>query len=475
MTAFIILAAFCLTSAQEVEDLRVVNAFEGPLTAGQLEVHNAGNSTIDLADIQIQDPAGNPCAIWALPERTHCQPGETVYISYTKTDAATRAGTLRVGTKSLLFHPTPATLTADYTCYDDDNQHLYVYLRNAEAEPFVAHSLTIGNAEIVLPSPTEILPGQKAMVHGKCEHIQTGNGRAATLTIADPAGRSVRSFCRVFLKDNTVFSTASGEPHTDCVSHRYPNYQLAAHDLETRVRSMPDQMATLNLCIRDLLCDALPIFSQFCPCVYIDAQRTAQEEEYLSEDYVEQTLLQLEQMRESVAPGIMAMWIFGSDKHIKTLAPFSLSRIRNTVYAALAAGLKGLDFRRAEAGPAQEANTRLMQVLKEIQPIQPMIAISDPLPLAECSDSRFTTRSLLCGIDGVLLFILPRRILLADGPSSLTVSVRSPGYPLAAEAIELDTAECVQGTSSAAEPGRISFDVPTTDVAVIYLLPPRRN
>ncbi len=432
MTIFLI----GMLAAVGTDDLSVLSAFEHPSDVFRIIVRNDGADAIDLSEIEIPDERETRLPVlWVLAEPPVVPPGGLTFITYRFEKGRS---VLKEGLENHVLeaqgvqcrYPAPGKppLAVAYLVHAPGLGRAYLYLRNPGVQARRVLGVTVDGRTLGLEAPVDIEAGGKNLVVGQWEDENPSDDSAPFVCIeVDVSGiGNVNLPARLFRPEHAPKTfMMDPSPTFRCPSHRYGPPREASKEVVAALLAASGSARTLAFCNVDLLSDALELYSPIFERCRIEPQ-PAFSNDCWAGNHVKPTWDCARQAKTSAEPGIFYPILFPEYIHRQGTPPFALSAIRDVAYTCFAAGAKGatLWYTNKSALPQNHSHA-LQRLSKELDRLHPLISIAEPVPWVDVNDDAWcTAHLLLCGDQGFLLILLPKRD--GRGKQDAAVSLRIP-------------------------------------------------
>ena len=421
--------------SSSMEKLEVLSAFVSPDGVCRVLLFNSGDRQVDLTLCHISSADGTPVEqIWTIAEPSEMLPAQEAAFSYfpKKSCAAATPHVLITSTGvEVPFCLSVPVLTATYSVYSPQ-EGLYIYIYNASENSFTINTATIANAPLNMATPVPIPAKSKGLLSGAWVppaleyHVPPVLVRVTTFE-----GASFTLFTRLFSPEDTAsFGPPVSRDSAECFTHSFESEQIAA---EMTIRAGNEvrrtSARTARWCSIDLQRGDPGHFGQLVDRIHLEPQ-LAFLRDYNSGRYSRSFLSAFEKTKNAVTPGIFYCQLYPDDVQAQGSTIFPLSKIRAAAYMSLAMGAKGVELRPGlikELPPLYQQG--IARLTEELTILRPLVLLSEPVDIAHCSpETWYTCHTLLCGLHGLLLFVVPKDGVFAEENGDVEISL-SPDSP----------------------------------------------
>lgn len=441
------------TGAEPSSTLSVVSAFEYPKQLYRVILRNDGNAAVDFSDPRIFDRAEQALQLlWAIAEPRNVPRGGSVFVTYRLNDQfeLARNGsniphTLKMNGIEVSYDVAgqPA-VTATYLVYNPADGQAYLYLRNLITSDCSVAKVTIAGTAMELGGPVTLPAATTNLATGAWTPPEP-NEYAVPLVAVElqsPELGSVTVPARLFNPSHTPTIERSELPlFIACLSHKFSNLTEAGIRAVEHANLEIGHVRTIKFCNVDLSGHAPANFAAIAERCRIELQTTC-EDECKNGVYIPAVFRIAREIKDNVEPGIFVTILYGEFIHQEEKSFFGLSVIRNVAYTCLAAGSKG--FVLEPLTPADlppEFQNGLNTLIEELDRLQPLVALSEPVDWVKADDHAWCIPHLLmCGKEGLLLIALPHQPAIANTAQlagTLCITPPAANVALSAQAHEI--------------------------------------
>lgn len=450
MTIFLIgLVAAIDASADRVDDLSVLSAFEHPSDVCRVILRNDGARAVDLSEIEILDgrEARLP-VLWVFAEPPIVRPGDLTYVTYRFEKGR---NVLKEGLENHVLraqgvqcpYPAPGRppLAVSYLVHDASLRRVYLYLRNPGVRAHRVLEVTLDGRPLGLEAAVDIEAGSKNLVVGQWEGQNPSDDSVPLQCVEVDVSEigKVTLPARLFRPEHAPkTSMINPSPTFRCPSHRYGPPREAGREVVAAFLAASGSARTLAFCNVDLLSDALELFSPISERCRIEPQ-PAFSNDCWAGNHVKPTWDCARQAKVYAEPGIFYPVLFPEYIHREYTPPFALSAIRDIAYTCFAAGAKGATLWYTDKRELpRDFSHALQRLSNELDRLHPLISIAEPVPWVDVGDDAWcTAHLLLCGDQGFLLILLPQQDNREKQDATVSFRIPDDRWTPAAQADEV--------------------------------------
>jgi hypothetical protein len=485
---FVLLVMYAQQAAwSENTCLEIWSAYTQPDHVGRVVFRNCGGDALALENVSLTAKDGHALSpLWVTIEPRSVLPGETTMISWLmslensdvqnpKIPVPFSELVLQINDQDFaLTHPTPK-LVMDYAVRDDDGQ-VYLYFTGSKDGLPAITQCYLDDAALEALNIIQAPEAGSVLVMGRTNAFQTAEPEVPLIRVrlVSEINEEIHLFARLFHTHHTLFrfSGSTMGKHLmvgSCLTHNEESFQKAAEKTVTSAAEHWGRIRTIKVCNIDLGQNGPFYFAALAEQNHIESQLTFPTE-CRNGDYIRALLNCAENTREWSTPGIFFSWIFPEDIHFEDIPSYSFPKLRAMVYANLAGGSRGLEFQRSHRddpdGQIMRNYTRLQQ---EVAQLQPLLALAEPMDLVATAPPDSHVRTLLCGDQGILVFLLSRNSQTPLETKEETLTLYAPqGIEFSSQAIEIGGAATIQEVTM--DDNLLSFTC-KPDLATVYFIP----
>ncbi|MCP4638936.1 MAG: hypothetical protein GY851_00810 [bacterium] len=437
MTVFLIcLLTAAGANAGNAGDLAVLGAWDYPPGVCRVIVRNNGAGAVDLSAPRIvggQD-AALP-VLWTVADPPVVPPGGLSYVTYRFEPGRTgqspgleRHVLHTEGTECSYAAPSKPPLAVTYLVFDEDRGRAYLYLRNPGPQARRVESVVLDGRRIEIGAPVDIEAGSVNLVLGRWEGpTQAPGGAPWSCVEVGIAGMGTAYLPGRLFRPDHAFAMPELDlsPTMRCVTHRYgPPYE-AGKSAVSALHAASGSVRTLAFCNVDIVNDGPASYASLFERARIEPQPAFSDDCWVG-NHVDPIRDSVQRTKTYSEPGVFYPIMLAEFIHRTGAPSFPISAFRDVAYTCLAAGAKGATIWCTHKTLwTQDFSYSLQHVSNELDRLQPLIAIAEPVPWVETDEDAWCApHLLLCGDRGFLLILLPLRAHQGEG--SAVVRLRIP-------------------------------------------------
>ena len=479
-----------LSSARFADDntLQIWSAYTQPAHIGRVVVRNHGSDAVKIENISLKRRTDSKTLspLWVTVEPRTLLSGQVALISWflskeyvdvlqPEIPHAFSEQVLAINDQEFPLTELQNMAIVNYAVRDDKG-HVYLYVTGSSGSiPKVNQCYLDGK----ILDELQVITVPKAnalLIMGKLSASKLSENEVPLLTIKIIANTSteIRGFARLFNIHNTFFRSSANfmSPHNlvgTCLTHREKSYSISAEKTIKEAMEQWGKVRTIKFCVPDLANNGPFYFAGLAEQNHIEPQ-LAYPEACDKGNYITELLGSAENTNKWSVPGIFFTWIFAEDIHFKYIPSYSFPKLRAMIYSLLAGGSRGFEFQRLvrdDLNGNVGRNYALIQ--QEVSQLQSLVAISEPMDLVATAPPDSHVRTLLCGDQGILVFLLSKNSQPPLEAKEETLSLYAPrGIEFSSQAIEIGGAATIQEVTK--DNNLLSF-TSKPDLATVYFIP----
>ncbi|MGI6139351.1 MAG: hypothetical protein ACOYI9_09975 [Candidatus Hydrogenedentales bacterium] len=462
-------------------------AYTQPAHVGRVVLRNRGNDTLSLEKVWLTRTDGHVLSpFWMTVEPRRVPPGAATLISWFMAVAPGDAlnpeiptpfsdQVLHINRQEFRLRDAVSSITADYAVRDDDGS-VYLYLKSSHDALPVIVGCDLGDTALERLKCVEVPQARTVLVIGQTDNFRNTKEEVPLIPVrlVSEAGAETRLFARLFHRRHTAIHAGVSLLGTHrmvgtCLTHCEDAWGQAVEKTIINATDHWGELRTIKFCNLDLAVGGPFFFAPLAEQNHIEPQLTFSDA-CRDGDYIGTLLNSAAHTKEWSAPGIFFSWIFPEDIHYPHRPAYSFPKLRAMIYSLLAGGSRGLEFQRLyHDDPDGDVGRNYIRLQEEIAPLEPLLAISEPVDLTAAAPSRVHVRTLLCGDRGILVFLLSRNSQPSLEAKEETVTLYAPfGIEVSAQAIEIGGALSRQKVRR--DNNLLSYTC-ITDLATVHFIP----
>ncbi len=427
-------------------------AYTQPSHIGRVVLRNCGDRKQTLDTVALLSGDGKECSpLWLTVEPRQIEPGAVALVSWFiptdminplqfESDGLLGSCCLRVNERNYTCNIVEPSPLISYAVQDDEGR-IYLYLKGG-ALPLPLVTQCFLNGVSVGAPQTILCPEACSMLlvvstpQFKMTSIEVP---LITVQLQLESGEEIRLFTRLFHTRHTLIREV--ETHMTvgrCLTHKEGTWREAGKKAVENAAAHLGELRTIKFCNMDLSSHGPFYFASLAEQNHIEPQ-LAYPQQCRNGDYIAALLESAERTRAWSEPGIFFSWIFPADIHDGTIPRYSFPKLRAMVYAVLAGGSQGIEFHEIRRDDSEgETKRNYLRLQKEVAMLQPLLAVSEPVNLVHSSSQEVLVRTLLCGDQGILVFLFSREGRPSLEMREYPIVLQAPkGLPLTSSAIEI--------------------------------------